>query len=280
MSKQETKSSRSFRLFGRPFEVRSSLSPEEAKTALRKRKLHWLDPKTGPRGWILGSLLCLQWSALVDRGPPVLLARIVDDGVGTRVHGRVGLDLASLGLIGVIAGVVVFSMYKVVLQSADVAPLLLFGAIFVLIPGGVLWLRLVSPEESDPAVQFIRRVLETPTERSIRPVSPHYERTPVQSAKLNIDGQILGAAPSEDAVAQAILAMEPDSFLTIDFGSNKFMQTALEYDGFILEKCEGSDRELYRAKGDFERNDIIAVMTAYLRRSELSKPIVWEKKRG
>ena len=122
-------------------------------------------------------------------------------------------------------------------------------------------------------------MLEKPTQRFTQPAPSHFDRTPVQSAKLNVDGQQVGA-PSEQDVAKAILAMQPDSFLIVDFGSNHFMQIALEYDRFILEKCEGSDHELYRAKGDFERNDAIAVMTAYLRGSQPSKQIVWEKVRG
>jgi len=86
--------------------------------------------------------------------------------------------------------------------------------------------------------------------------------------------------PSEYDVAQAILAMKPDGFLIIDFGPNTFMQAALEYDRFILEKCEGSDNELYRAKGEYDRDDVVAAMAAYLRGSQPSKPIFWEKVRG
>ena len=104
-----------------------------------------------------------------------------------------------------------------------------------------------------------------------------FDRTPVESAKLNIDGRDIGAPPSEDDVAQAILAMEPGGFLIIDFGSNRFMQTALEYDRFVLEKSEGSDRELYRGKGDFDRDQVIVAMTAYLRRSRPPNQIFWEK---
>jgi hypothetical protein len=209
----------------------------------------------------------------------VVVARIADDGFGSRVHGRAAFDLGSLGLIGVVTGVVIFSMYAFVLQIRNFAPILFFNAVVLLIVGAVLWLRLAFPEDADPLVRFIRRVLEKPTVRSIEVAPSHFDRMPVQSAKLNVDGNDLGAPPSEYDVAQAIVAMKP-SFLIIDFGSNAFMQTVLEYDRFILEKCEGSDHELYRAKGDFEGNEIIALMTAYLRNSQPSKQIVWEKVRG
>jgi hypothetical protein len=209
----------------------------------------------------------------------VILARLADDGSGSRLHGRAGFDLGSLGLIGVIAGVVIFSMYQLMLQSMDPALLLLFSAIFLLIPGAVLWLRLVSPEDPAPLVQFIRRVSEPPTPRPAQAIASQFDRAQVQLAKLNINGHRL-AAPSEYDVARAILAMEPDGFLIIDFGSNRFMQAALQYDRFILEKCEGSDEVLFRAEGDFDKNDVIAVMTAYLRRSQSSVPIVWEMEQG
>lgn len=223
--------------------------------------------------------MCLQWSALGDRTGAVVLARIVEDGLGSRVHGRAGFDLASLGLIGVVAGVVIFSMYELAVQSTDVASLLLFSAVFLLVPGAVLWLRIASPEDAEPLVRFLRRVLETPAVCPSQHAPSHFGRTPVQSVRLNVDGQDV-AAPSEDDLSKAILAMKPESFLIIDFGSNNFMQTVFEYDRFILEKCDGSDHELYRAKGDFDRNDVIAVMTTYLRGSQSSLPIVWEMQQG
>jgi hypothetical protein len=208
----------------------------------------------------------------------VVLARISDDGFGSRVRGRAGVDLASLGLIGAVAWIGFLSIYVFALRGGDLPSALLFCGVAV-IPGAVLWLRLVSPVDADPLVRFIRRVLEKPTKRSIEVVPSHFDRTPVQPAKLNVNGREIGA-PSESDAAQAILAMKPNEFLIIDFGSNNFMQTALEYDRFILEKCEGNDHELFRAKGDFDANEVIAVMAAYLRGAQSSKPVVWEKVRG
>jgi hypothetical protein len=267
-------------LLGHRFEIRSSLSPEQAKAALRKQKRGWLDPKVGPRGWILGSFLCLQWSAVGDRGGPLVLARIADNGSASRVHGRAGLDVASLMMIGVILGILIFGTYEFVSKSSDPASLLLSCGVVLLVPGAVLGLRLLSLQDADPLVRFIGRVLQSPTALSTEVAPTQFDRTPVHSAKLNIDGRHLRVPPSADDVAHAILAMKPDTFLIIEFGSNIFMQTALKYDRFILEKCEGSDQVLYRAKGDFDRNDVIAMMTAYLRGSQSSERIVWETERG
>ena len=279
MSDQVINRSRSSPLFGYPFEVRSSLSRERAKAALRQQKVGWFDPKRGPRGWILGSLLCLQWSALGDRGARLVLARITDDGLGSRIRGRAGFDFASLCLMALVTWIVIFSIYGFALQIRNFDGILLFNAVILLIFGAVLWSRLVCDDNADLIIRFIRRVLESPAVRTSPPAPSHFDRTPVQSAKLNVAGQHV-TAPSEDDLAKAILAMQPGNFLIIDFGSNAFMQTALEYDRFILEKCEGSDHELYRAKGDFESNEIITAMTAYLRGSRLSKAIAWEKVRG
>jgi hypothetical protein len=210
----------------------------------------------------------------------LVLARIDNDGFGSRVHGRAGLDLASLMMIGVIVGILIFGTHEFVLQTSDLASLLLFGGVVLLVPSAVLCLRLLSPQDADPLVRFIRRVLETPAVQPSERFPSHFDRTPVRSAKLNVNGRDIGAPPSEYDVAQAILALKPDGFLIIDFGSNNFMQTALVYDRFVLEKCEGTDRELYQAKGDLEGNDVIAVMAAYLRGSQSSKQISWEKVRG
>jgi hypothetical protein len=210
----------------------------------------------------------------------LILARIADDGLGSRVQGRAGLDLASLMMIGMIVGVLIFAMCAFALQIRDSDALLAGSAILLLIPGAILCLRLLSPPDGEPLVRFIRRVLEKPAAGSAERAQSRFDRTPVESAKLNVNGHDIGTPPTEQDVAQAILEMEPDGFLIIDFGSNTFMQTALVYDRFALEKCEGSDRELYRAKGDFEAEDAIAVMTAYLRGSQPSKPITWEKVSG
>jgi hypothetical protein len=267
---------RNFGPFGYSFEVRSSLTPDEAKAELRKQKQGWFDPKTGPRGWILGSVLCLQLSAIAQNGP-VVLALISDDGFGSRIHGRVGPDLAMPVLI---AAALALPAYAAIFRTEDRPAMLMFAAAFFLFVGGVLWMRSRFREDAEPLVRFIRRVLETPTARSVQTVEMELDHTPIQSATLIVDGDDIGIPPSEHDVAQAILAMEPDGFLIIDFGSNTFMQTVLEYDRFILEKCEGSDNQLYRANGDFQSNDIIAVMTAYLRGAQPSKRIVWDKVSG
>jgi hypothetical protein len=215
---------------------------------------------------------------LYGPGAALVVARIADDAVGSRVHGRAGIDVASVGLIGMIAGVLIFSIYSVLTEHS--AAILLFDVAVLLISGAVLCLRLLSPQDAAPLVRFIRRVLETSTAPSTQCVPSQFDPTPVQSAKLNVDRHPFGVPPSEYDVAQAILAMKPDGFLIIDFGPNTFMQAALEYDRFILEKCEGSDNELYRAKGEYDRDDVVAAMAAYLRGSQPSKPIFWEKVRG
>jgi hypothetical protein len=189
------------------------------------------------------------------------------------------VDLASLGLIGAVAWIVFLSIYIFALRGGDLPTALSFCGVAV-IPGAVLWLRLASPQDADPLVRFIGRVLEKPTVTSSQPALTHFDRTPVQSAKLNVDGHDIGVPPSEYDVAQAILAMRPDGFLIIAFGSNTFMQTALVYDRFVLEKCEGSNHQLSRAQGDFEANEVIAVMSAYLRGSQPSQSISWEKVRA
>jgi hypothetical protein len=276
VSDNDTNSSWKFRLFGCPFEVRSALSPAEAKAALRKQKVGWLDPKTGPRGWILGPFLCLQWSALAQQGP-VVLAQIADDGFGSRIRGRAGPDLASLSILGVMTGVVIFSIYAFALQIGNFGPILFSSAVALLFVGAVLWLRLASREDADPLVRFIRRVLETSAAPTVQTVPLTLDRTPVPSARLNVNGDERGVAPSEHDIGEAILAMEPDGFLILEFAPGTFMQTALEYDRFVLEKSEGGRDHFYRAKGRLDRNEIIDAMINYLRGREGPKQVVWEK---
>ena len=78
-----------FQPFGYRFETFTSLPPAEAKAAIRSKKTSIVDAKNGARGWILGPIICLWFSAF-DNYSPMLFGLISTNNLGTRVHGRAG----------------------------------------------------------------------------------------------------------------------------------------------------------------------------------------------
>ena len=91
-----------FQPLGYRFEITSPLSLQEAKRRIRLRKMGWLDPKNGARGWIIGPVLCL-WLSAFDRHGPMVVARMKHDGMKTKVVGRAGADLNGTALFALLA---------------------------------------------------------------------------------------------------------------------------------------------------------------------------------
>jgi len=145
-----------FQPFGPRFDIRSPLSPESAKAAIRKRKRRWLDPKNGARGWIVGPLICLWWSPYNQQGPMVI-GRIAKDGSGARISGRAGLDLngvIAVLVVSIVAIPVTWIMAAAGQISSEGA--LLFAGLF----GGIValgfWARSFFHREAEPLVRFLR----------------------------------------------------------------------------------------------------------------------------
>jgi hypothetical protein len=152
-----------FQPFGPRFDIRSPLPPEGVKAAVRTRKKRWFDHKRGARGWIAGPFICLWWHPYNQQGP-MLLGRIVEDGSGTRISGRAGLDLN--GVIAVVLIAVAAIPITWLLVSSGQASLegaLRVAGIFAALLALGFWARSFFHREAEPLLRFLRNAV-TPKE--------------------------------------------------------------------------------------------------------------------
>ena len=148
-----------FQPFGPRFDIRSPLSPESVKTAIRKRKKRWLDRKLGARGWILGPFICLWWNPYNRQGPMVA-GRIVADGSGSRISGRAGLDLNGAVAVLLVSIAMVPIMWVMVSSGqASLKGALLSAGLFAALVGLGFWARGFFHREAEPLVQFLRNTV-------------------------------------------------------------------------------------------------------------------------
>lgn len=84
-----------FRPFGFSFDLRTPLDVRESKRRIRDCKQVWYDPSDGPRGFVLGRLICL-WNSAFDRQGPIMIGWLSDDATGCRISGRSGSDINGI----------------------------------------------------------------------------------------------------------------------------------------------------------------------------------------
>jgi hypothetical protein len=138
-----------FQPFGYHFEVRSALSPDAVKTAIRSRKKGWFDTNDTARGWIVGSVICLQWG--MGRSAPTLLGRISPDELGTRISGRAGyLGSAAILLLTPFPILLLYIMVASGDYSLKSIALIVFCAAIIFIV-----LRMDN-HDAEPLVRFLR----------------------------------------------------------------------------------------------------------------------------
>lgn len=265
-----------FQPFGYHFEIISSLAPSEAKLVMRRQMKGWFDVQRGARGWIAGPFMCL-WLSVYDKQGPMVLARITDDSLGSRIHGRAGSDLNGMIMLAFLTAGMIFIAIQMFRQEQRM-PSILPIAFFVLLIPLAFWFAHKDRKDAEPLVRFIERAVGSSRSVMTRALSlPPLDDAPVHGARLFIDGDKMGAPPSARDVGQAILAMEPDNFLMLEFAPEIYMQTLLEPHGFILEKRDGGSDRHFRARERFDHVEVVEVMTAYLLGRSPSQDVVWER---
>ena len=148
-----------FQPFGHPFGISSSLSASELKKSIRSRNKGWFDMNDGARGWVVGPVVCLWFSAF-DRQGPMLLGWISRNTWGTQITGRAGSDLNGLLVLAVLTPFMIFAVFMMVStggsRSLDAA--VLASGLYVFICGIVLWTKHLFRREAEPLVRFLRDV--------------------------------------------------------------------------------------------------------------------------
>jgi hypothetical protein len=271
-----------FEPFGYRFDISSTKSPVEAKAAIRAGLKGWLDPKTGPRGWIAGPVVCL-WRSAFDRHGPMLIAWITADNFGTHVRGRAGSDLNGTAVAVVVFPLLALLFYNLLRSGAtSIGQTLVFAAVLMLSPM-IFWFAHKDRRQAEPLVEFVRRALGV--------VRPAARRVSVRSGPFLPMLLTVGTNPGEavpataDAVCEAVAAIEadPDSFLVLATEDERYMQVASPDGVFVLEKREGSEANHFvakRAAGDgnsLSADEITEALLDYLEGRPSIPGIRWDR---
>ncbi|WP_326524379.1 hypothetical protein [Sphingomonas sp.] len=228
-----------FQPFGYPIDIPSPMRPSALKAAIRARLTGWFDAGTGARGWIVGPYLCL-WRSAFDRYGPMILARIVDEGSGSRIRGRAGSDLNGtiwIAILGLVMAAIAFA------DPGQSAVLLFFLALIPLI----LWLSHRSRRDADPLVRFLK---ETASPRAVaRPstLPARFDRQFSRPVTLLANGNPVTGPVTAQSVFEQVIGLAVDEFLVIEEAPEIYIQTLSQGDGYLLERRDGDRRRHYRA---------------------------------
>lgn len=253
-----------FQPFGFPFAVDSYLSPEQVRTAIRGKLKGWFDPKSGARGWVVGSYVCL-WNGAFDRDGPMLFGKIGPSNFGSRISGRAGSDLGGATALVPVSLLLALVMAVQVPRNGLDGGHVVGISVYVLVCALVLWSKHVFRKEATSLIAFLERTVGPQKDRiEARPSLTHLDRQSYPGIEFQIDGENQDA-PSPLAVGQAIVDLGSDSFVTIARADQDFIQALRQDELFILEWCDGSSERHFQAKGLVGAEIVIGAMSDYLK---------------
>jgi hypothetical protein len=200
-----------FQPFGYKFDIRSRLSPAQAKVAIRERKKDWFEPADGARGWIAGSFICLWFSAYDSQGP-VLLGWISPHGSGSRITGRAGSDLNGVAFIAPVLLAIVLSMACSMIVTGDysagtVRALLFLAALLAL----GLWCKHVFRKEAQPLVRFLKAAVADESSEGAKSAIGRLK----EDLALSVAGEEIAPPVTLNAIEQALLDVGAGDFLVL-----------------------------------------------------------------
>lgn len=277
-----------FQPFGIRFEVASRLASFEVKAAIKARLKDWFDVGQGPRGWIVGPVICLWLSAFNRHGPMLFGIMSNQDGV-TRIRGRAGSDLNGMALAVLV--VVAFPIVAIALASDRriSADFLIVLGILALICGLVLWSGHAFRRDAAPLVNFLKQTLAQAPPPPCENLPDPDNAGPYLAMTLQVDGEKLEGCATPETIREAIegIAAAGAGFTILDHADGSFIQTALEYPGFVIERGPGSGayiaaRRLPAASEDgressrhFSAAEVQSAFLAFLAGSPEPKNMLW-----
>ncbi len=274
-----------FQPFGYRFEVRSELSPDAVKAAIRSRKKGWFDLKNGARGWIVGSFIYLWWTAW--GGSAVLIGWSSKDTFGTRVSGRAGHMIAGMLLLLVPSP---FFIVCYMLATGDytlenLAILLGVFALFAFITS----VFGIDQHDADPLVRFLRNTIEKPEGHPrAKPVALPDASKLSKSLTLEDSGSVLDGPVTPALVRDTLQDVASDGFVILSSQEERYVQTVPQLDGYVVEKRDGDDAHHYRAarRGSSDKQDVftleetLAIFLACGSGAPMPSFVEWKKTRA
>ena len=233
-----------FQPFGYRFEVSSSLSPTNAKKAIRAKKTDMFDMKNGARGWVAGPFICLWFSAF-DRYGPMLFGRISAHNFGTRVHGRAGSDLNGVLMFTLLILVMAWLDFMMISEGhSSTEQLLWIGLIFLVGAPLFYWSAHKDRKDAEPLVRFLRKTLSPAPGLSTSAISATDK---ARNARLILSGDHMEGPVTSEAIENALMRVGNGDFLIIETDTEDYFQTAFQEGAFTLETRKGGPTQHYRA---------------------------------
>ena len=269
-----------FQPFGYRFSVVSTTPPAEVKARLRAGLKGWFEPKSGPRGWIVGPVVCL-WQSAFNKQGPMLLGLISADSLGTRVHGRAGSDLNGVIWSAVLFPLLGVLFYEVAAEDAVPMTATVFFAIVLLLSPTIFWFAHKDRRQAEPLVNFVRRSLGEAGSTPKRRVAIH--PGPYLPMELTVNGEPFPHNADPDAIREAVHSIHHDEagFLILAHSDDVYVQVVSRNGGFVLEKREGGEEThlvANRAPDDpFTAEDVLAALLSYLAGEFDIRGVRWER---
>lgn len=223
-----------FQPFGYRFDIYSPLAPTDFKAVVRSEKKPWLHVKDGPRGWIVGRVICLWFSAF-DRHGPMLFGVISEDPSGTRVSGRAGSDLNGVAMFTLLIPFMGFLVLRMIGDGSASARQLLVISIVMLVGGPFLyWVAHKDRRDAEPLVRFLKS--KTSAGGSLK----SFPADNIISGFTLVSGDEARTTLVTPAIIhEALLGLGTGDILVLQSGPETYIQTVSRDGGYIIEKREG-----------------------------------------
>lgn len=276
-----------FQPFGYPFDISSPLSPSDLRKSIRSRSKGWFDVKGGARGWVVGPVICLWFSAF-DRHGPMLLGWISRNTWGTRIAGRAGSDLNGLLLLVALTPFIVFNLFMMASTggSRSLEGAVFAGGFYAFICVIVLWAKHVFRREAEPLVRFLRDAAtkSNPSRRAEPTAGADFS-----GLILTVNGEDHEGDVTPNTIHKALLGIGLDGFAVLASAPEIYLQTAWEDGGFIIEMRDGDEARHFRAARSgrpvvskdrsrltFTFEEVLAVFIAYADGTPTPAWVAWE----
>jgi hypothetical protein len=233
-----------FQPFGYKFELLSPSTPCDVKAAIRSRKKGWLEQKNGARGWIIGPVLCLWFSAF-DRYGPMLFGLITQGYDGTRVHGRAGSDLNGVMMFSLLLPLMAWIVFTMIADgSVSARELVVFALVFLI--GGPLmyWSAHKDRRDAEPLVRFLRDAI-TAGGQALRAKSATVDISPALS--LDIAGETCEQPLTPAMIHDALLNAGARTSVILASGPESYIQTVFRDGSYIVEMRKGGSHYHFKA---------------------------------
>ena len=216
------------------FVIRSATNVAETRQRVRALLRPWFDPKQGPRGFVLGRLVCI-WSGLSLYHTFELVALIRRDGWGARISGITTLMQAALALLLVPAVAAIWAAVGMVtgeLYAMGAVPILLVSILTVVLAA---WLLRRNNNEHNEIVGLLR--MEFEPQEITEPLT--FARPAGEPERMAMD--VSGTRTIENVrieeLTAALDAMHEgyESHVILGRSETEYMQTAASAFGYSVE---------------------------------------------